>query len=86
LDALDAASVPAGPIRDLAQAFADPQIVARGLKIEAASPRAPGGSVPGVRAPILIDGAPMAAAAGAPSLGEHQDDVLRDPAWGGGED
>jgi crotonobetainyl-CoA:carnitine CoA-transferase CaiB-like acyl-CoA transferase len=49
LAALAAAGIPAGPINDLAQVFADPQVIARGLRID------PGG-VPGVASPIVIDG------------------------------
>ena len=36
-----------------------------------------------VRAPILMDGLPIAAERPSPGLGQHTDDVLRDPAWGG---
>ncbi len=43
LAACEAAGVPAGPINDMAQVFADPQVVARGLRID------PGG-VPGCAA------------------------------------
>ncbi|HYD11807.1 MAG TPA: CaiB/BaiF CoA-transferase family protein [Allosphingosinicella sp.] len=49
LAALAAADIPAGPINDVAQVFADPQVIARGLQI------APGG-VPGIASPIVIDG------------------------------
>lgn len=49
LAALAAAGIPAGPINDVAQVFADPQVVARGMRID------PGG-VPGVASPIVIDG------------------------------
>ena len=40
---------PAGPINDVAEVFADPQVVARGLRIDA-------GGIPGVASPIVIDG------------------------------
>lgn len=49
LAALNAAGIPAGPINDVGQVFADPQVIARGLRID------PGG-VPGVASPIVIDG------------------------------
>ena len=49
LAALAGAGIPAGPINDVAQVFADPQVVARGLRID------PGG-IPGVASPIVIDG------------------------------
>ena len=42
LDALEAANVPAGPINTVAEAFADPQAVARGMRTELpASPASP---------------------------------------------
>ena len=40
-------------------------------------------SIPSVRAPILVDGAPVAAERPSPGLGQHTEEVLRDPAWGG---
>jgi crotonobetainyl-CoA:carnitine CoA-transferase CaiB-like acyl-CoA transferase len=69
LDACEAAGVPAGPINDMGQVFADPQIVARGMQI------APDG-VPGVRSPMTFSGAELALDRPAPKLGEHQDEVL----------
>ena len=49
LTRLEAVGVPAGPINTLADVFADPQVIARGMRID------PGG-VPGVASPIVIDG------------------------------
>lgn len=68
LAACEAAGVPAGPINDLAEVFADPQIVARGMQI------APDG-VPGVRSPFHFSGAELALDRPAPKLGEHQAEV-----------
>jgi crotonobetainyl-CoA:carnitine CoA-transferase CaiB-like acyl-CoA transferase len=68
LAACEGAGVPAGPINDLAEVFADPQIVARGMQI------APGG-VPGVRSPFRFSGAELALDQPAPKLGQHQDDL-----------
>ena len=51
-EALEAAGVPAGPINDVAEVFADPQVLARGMRI------APGG-LPGLASPIVIDGERM---------------------------
>ncbi len=69
LAACETAGVPAGPINDMAQVFADPQVVARGMQI------APGG-VPGVRSPFTFSGAALALDRPSPGLGEHQDEVL----------
>lgn len=69
LAACEGAGVPAGPINDLAEVFADPQIVARGMQI------APDG-IPGVRAPFTFSGAELALDRPAPKLGEHQAEIL----------
>ncbi|MBW7920914.1 MAG: CoA transferase [Rubellimicrobium sp.] len=52
LAACEAAGVPAGPINDMAEVFADPQVIARGLKIT------PEG-VPGLRTPITFSDASL---------------------------
>ncbi len=62
--ALEAEGVPAGPINDLAGVFADPQVIARGMRF-----RPEGASIDGVASPIVIDGERMVAATAAPPLG-----------------
>jgi len=62
LAACEAEGVPAGPINDLAEVFADPQVIARGMQI------APDG-VPGVRSPMTFSGAELALSRCAPKLG-----------------
>lgn len=62
LAALEGAGVPAGPINDMADVFADPQVIARGLRI------APDG-VPGVRTPIRFSDAELALDRASPKLG-----------------
>ena len=69
LAACETAGVPAGPINDLAEVFADPQVLARGLQI------APQG-LKGVRSPIMFSGADLALDRPAPKLGEHQAEIL----------
>ncbi len=78
LDKLEAATIPAGPINDLDQVFADPQVIHRGMKIELDSPAAKGGKIPGIRTPIVLDGAPMASDRPSPRLGEHTAEILRE--------
>jgi crotonobetainyl-CoA:carnitine CoA-transferase CaiB-like acyl-CoA transferase len=78
LDKLEAAGVPAGPINDLAQVFSDPQVIHRGMRLELPSAAAQGGKIPGVRTPIVLDGAPMAAENPSPRLGEHTAEILRE--------
>ena len=60
LAALAAAGIPGGPINDLAQVFADPQVIARGMRID------PGG-IPGIASPIVIDGKRQVADAPSPA-------------------
>jgi crotonobetainyl-CoA:carnitine CoA-transferase CaiB-like acyl-CoA transferase len=75
---LEAVNVPAGPINNLADVFADPQVIHRGMRLDLASEAAKGGSIPGVRTPITIDGQGMAAERPAPRLGEHSQEILRE--------
>jgi crotonobetainyl-CoA:carnitine CoA-transferase CaiB-like acyl-CoA transferase len=78
LEKLEAAGVPAGPINNLEQVFADPQVLHRGMRLELDSAAAKGGKIPGVRTPIVLDGAPMAAERPSPRLGEHTAEILRE--------
>jgi len=84
LAALEAAGVPAGPINTLVDVFADPQVIARGMRLDLPDAAAGGGSVPSIRSPIVLDGEPQAARRASPELGADAADVLADPAWGGG--
>jgi len=78
LQKLEAVGVPAGPINTLDQVFTDPHVVHRGMKLDLPSDEAKDGTIPGVRTPIMIDGAPMAAPHPAPKLGEHTAEILRE--------
>ena len=62
LAACEGEGVPAGPINDLADVFADPQVIARGLRIDA-------GGVPGVRTPIVFSDATLSLDRPSPVLG-----------------
>lgn len=64
LQALEESVVPAGPINSVADVFADPQFIARGMKIE------PDG-IPGVRTPIRFSDSTLNLERRAPKLGEH---------------
>ena len=61
--------VPAGPINNVSEAFADPQIVARRMKLEAL--RGDGTIIPGVRTPIRFSRSGLAPAAASPLLGNR---------------
>ena len=71
---LEAADVPAGPINDLAEVFADPQVVHRRMRLDL--PRDGGGTVPSVRTPILMSRSPLAYGRAAPRLGEHTREIM----------
>ncbi|HEK0909195.1 TPA: CoA transferase [Pseudomonas putida] len=73
---LERAGVPCGPINDLAQMFQDPQVVARGLKVDVPHPLA--GSVPQVASPIRLSETPVEYRRAPPLLGEHTEAVLMD--------
>jgi formyl-CoA transferase len=72
---LEAAGVPCGPINSIAEALADPQAVARGLRVDLPHPTA--GIVPLVGLPIRMSDSPPAYDRPPPLLGEHTDEVLR---------
>jgi crotonobetainyl-CoA:carnitine CoA-transferase CaiB-like acyl-CoA transferase len=74
--ALEAAGVPNGPINDLAQVFAEPQVIARGVKIEMDHPTA--GKVPLVASPMRFSATPVEYKLPPPTLGQHTDEILRD--------
>lgn len=86
LAALEKAGVPAGPINSVADVFADPQVIARGMQVELNDTAAAGGTIPGVRAPIVLDGAAAISDRPSPALGAHTTEVLADPDWGGAPD
>ena len=78
LEKLEGAGIPAGPINDLEQVFSDPQVIHRGMRLELKNPAAKGGTSPGIRTPIMLDGTPMASDRPAPRLGEHNAEILRE--------
>jgi crotonobetainyl-CoA:carnitine CoA-transferase CaiB-like acyl-CoA transferase len=75
LERLEAAGVPNGPINDLAQVFEEPQVKARGVKIELEHQAA--GKLPLVASPMRFSGTPLEYRLPPPLLGEHTDAVLK---------
>ena len=69
LQACEDQGVPAGPINDLSDVFADPQVIARKMRLDL-------GGIPGVRSPFTFSEADLSLDRPAPKLGEHQDEVL----------
>jgi crotonobetainyl-CoA:carnitine CoA-transferase CaiB-like acyl-CoA transferase len=61
-EALEHAGIPAGPINDVAEVFADPQVTARGMRLDL-------GGTPGVASPIVIDGRRQSSDLPSPRLG-----------------
>ncbi|MEH3109225.1 MAG: CaiB/BaiF CoA-transferase family protein [Agrobacterium cavarae] len=74
LTACESNAVPAGPINSIEEMFADPQVQARGLRIDLEA--ADGTVIPGVRTPIVLSETPLRYTRPSPRLGEHQAEVL----------
>jgi crotonobetainyl-CoA:carnitine CoA-transferase CaiB-like acyl-CoA transferase len=76
VELLDAAGVPNGPINDIAQVFAEPQVKARGVRIEVDHPVA--GKLPMVASPMHFSDTMLEHKLPPPLLGEHTEAVLRE--------
>jgi crotonobetainyl-CoA:carnitine CoA-transferase CaiB-like acyl-CoA transferase len=82
LKACEASAVPAGAINTIEEMFADPQIEARGLRVDLKD--AAGTIIPGVRTPVVMSQTPLRYERPSPRLGEHQEEVLAELAeWEG---
>jgi crotonobetainyl-CoA:carnitine CoA-transferase CaiB-like acyl-CoA transferase len=75
VELLEAAGVPNGPINDIAQVFEEPQVKARGVRIEL--PHAAGAMLPMVASPMRFSATPLEYCRAPPLLGEHTEEVLR---------
>lgn len=76
VDALQAAGVPGGPINTLEGVFADPQVMARGMRVD--MPRGEGPALALVANPIRLSESPVSYRAPPPQLGQHGREVLQD--------
>jgi crotonobetainyl-CoA:carnitine CoA-transferase CaiB-like acyl-CoA transferase len=74
--AMEAADVPCGPINTLAQVFEDPQVQARGMRVQVE--HASAGAIPMVANPIKFSATPVDYRHAPPTLGQDTDAVLRD--------
>ncbi len=72
---LDDAGVPNGPINTIPQVFEEPQVQARGLRIEL--PHAVAGKVSLVASPMRFSATPLKHEMPPPVLGQHSDEILR---------
>jgi crotonobetainyl-CoA:carnitine CoA-transferase CaiB-like acyl-CoA transferase len=75
IESLEKAGVPCGPINDLEQVFADPQVKARGLRLEL--PNAMGSSTPQVASPLRLSATPVDYRSAPPLLGQHTESLLQ---------
>jgi crotonobetainyl-CoA:carnitine CoA-transferase CaiB-like acyl-CoA transferase len=71
---LETAGVPASPINTIGQMFADPQTIARGMRLDLDDGH--GNRLPSVRAPMVMSGTPLVYERPSPRLGEHTDEIL----------
>jgi crotonobetainyl-CoA:carnitine CoA-transferase CaiB-like acyl-CoA transferase len=75
VDLLEKAGVPNGPINDLEQVYAEPQVKARGIRVDLDHPVA--GRLPTVASPMRFSATPVDYQGAPPVLGQHTDEVLR---------
>ncbi len=73
---LEKANVPASPINNIAEMFADPQIIARNMRMDLTDTK--GNVLPSVRAPMLMSETPLRYERPSPRLGEHTEEILRE--------
>ena len=79
LGALEAAKVPCGAINDLAEVFADPQVLAREMTVPMPHPLTDDLRL--VASPIKLSATPVQYRHAPPLLGEHTGEVLRELGW-----
>lgn len=75
VEVLEAAGVPNGPINNIAQVFEEPQVKARGIRVDL--DHAVAGRLPTVASPMRFSETPLEYRLAPPLLGEHTDEVLR---------
>ena len=75
VDLLEAAGVPNGPINNIAQVYEEPQVKARGVRVELTN--ASGVKVPLVASPMRFSETPVEYRLAPPALGQNTEEVLR---------
>jgi crotonobetainyl-CoA:carnitine CoA-transferase CaiB-like acyl-CoA transferase len=73
-DVFDKAGIPCGPINTIADAFDDPQLIHRGMRIEIG--HASAGEISMVANPIRFAEAELSYASAPPLLGQHNEEIL----------
>lgn len=74
IDTLPAAGVPATSVNTIEEAFAEPQVQHRQMRIDL--PHASAGTAPGVANPIRYSETPISYTAAPPLLGQHTNEIL----------
>jgi crotonobetainyl-CoA:carnitine CoA-transferase CaiB-like acyl-CoA transferase len=76
VEALETAGVPNGPINNIKQVFEEPQVVARGMRVDLPHPAA--GTAPLVASPMRFSATPIEYRLPPPTLGQHTEEILRE--------
>ena len=75
---LERVGVPCGPINNLEQVFADPQVQARGMTVELPHSAVGGRPTRLIANPIKLSETPISYDRAPPTLGQHTDEILRE--------
>ena len=75
-NAFDKAGIPAGPVMNHVEVFNDPQTLAREMVVEVEHTKI--GKMKTIGVPVKLSDTPAAITKGAPLLGEHNQEVLKD--------
>lgn len=78
LDGLAQLGVPCGPVNDLAEVFADPQIRHRGMVVDLPHESDPRATARQIGSPMKLSATPVSYRRSAPGLGQHSDAVLKE--------
>jgi len=75
IEALEAATVPCGPINNMKEVFEDPQVRHRGLRVDVPHPS--GTPAPVVASPLRLSQTPVEYRLAPPLLGQHSAEILK---------
>jgi crotonobetainyl-CoA:carnitine CoA-transferase CaiB-like acyl-CoA transferase len=78
MEGLEKLGVPVGPVNDIGQVFADPQVLSRGMKVTMPHPLAGSGTVDLIGNPIKLSESPVDYKLPPPTCGQHTDEVLKE--------
>ena len=73
---LEEAQVPSGPLNNMAEVYADPQVREREMVVNLSHPS--GGSTKSIGIPVKLSETPASIRRAAPLLGQHSEEVLRE--------